>query len=215
MLPPKPAAGKCVLRFPGGAGTFLHTWSCEPPGACSQPRANPTPHSFGQMTLPWVPPSAEAVKMVPSRRQLPAPPARQGPLHCPHYAACSRVPTSPLAHCWHPTGMPREFPRLCACRFQHRDMAPSKVACHPPLVALVTLGASHAPAPAGSVWARGALSIPSPLFPMARGSGYATPYPSFHPSVSPSRQQQAAERAGTPLSCWPLLPPVFNPGEMR
>lgn len=58
------------------AGMFPSVWLGETPGTRSRPRANPMPRIFREMTLPWVPPSAEAVEMVSSGSQLPAPSAR-------------------------------------------------------------------------------------------------------------------------------------------
>lgn len=107
VLPPapKPPVGKHILRCPENAGTFPHTRSCQTPDTRSQPRANPVPHIFGQMTLPWMPPSSEAVEMVPSGSQLLAPPARLGYLPVPimQPAATSRCPALAvvLSPCWH------------------------------------------------------------------------------------------------------------------
>lgn len=87
------------------AGMFPCIWLGETPGTRSQPRANPVPRIFGQMTLPWVPPSAEAVETVPSGSQLPTPPARLGHPPVPITQPAATSPCPPLAHLlsphWH------------------------------------------------------------------------------------------------------------------
>lgn len=104
-LPMFPAAPKPLWEsrswVPRDEGTYPHLWSSETPGT----QSNSVPCMFGLMTLLCVPPSAEAMEIVPSGSQLPAPPVRLDHSPVPITPPAVTSPCPPFAHLlssfWH------------------------------------------------------------------------------------------------------------------